>query len=79
MNNVQNGVWHGRNDTICLVSSGGEGSKAFAALSSPPLFTTKSPAHFTMEKASTGSQHSWDTGTRQSEGLVLHDQFEQGG
>ncbi|XP_042451686.1 uncharacterized protein LOC122036438 [Zingiber officinale] len=71
MNNVQNGVWHGRGDTICLVSSG-EGSNAFPGISKPPL-------HCSMERVSAGSQHSWNTDTNQSEQLVPPDQFGQNG
>ncbi|XP_074583951.1 uncharacterized protein LOC141839978 [Curcuma longa] len=78
MNNVQNGVWHGRGDTLCLVSSS-EGSKAFPSISKPPLFTTKSPAHCSMERASAGSQHSWNTDTSQIEQLVPPDQLSQNG
>ncbi|KAI8567502.1 hypothetical protein RHMOL_Rhmol02G0127600 [Rhododendron molle] len=41
MNNVQDGTWHGRGDTIC-VGGYGEGSKAFFELHPPPIISTKS-------------------------------------
>ncbi|WOL05213.1 hypothetical protein Cni_G13940 [Canna indica] len=71
MNNVQNGIWHGRGDTICLASSG-EGSKAFVALRQPPLFPPRSPELCSMERASIGfsSEHSWNTNASHSEPLV---------
>ncbi|WOL18095.1 equilibrative nucleotide transporter 3-like isoform X2 [Canna indica] len=55
MNNVQNGIWHGRSDAICL-AGGGEGSNAFTALHKPPLFPTKSPDLCSMERAPDGKQ-----------------------
>ncbi|KAJ8761518.1 hypothetical protein K2173_001653 [Erythroxylum novogranatense] len=49
MNNVQDGTWHGRGDTICI---GGHsvGSKAGFELSSSPLVSTKSPDNCSMQK-----------------------------
>jgi Cys-rich protein (TIGR01571 family) len=41
MNNVQDGTWHGRGDTIC-VGGYGEGSKSFVELHPPPIISTKS-------------------------------------
>jgi Cys-rich protein (TIGR01571 family) len=38
MNNVQDGIWHGRGDTIC-VGSLAEGRKAFFELQPPPLIS----------------------------------------
>lgn len=40
MNNVQDGTWHGRGDTICI---GGfsDGSKALFELSPPPVVSIK--------------------------------------
>ncbi|XP_065031566.1 uncharacterized protein LOC135653873 isoform X1 [Musa acuminata AAA Group] len=76
MNNVQNGVWHGRGDTICL-ATGGEGSKAFTALHKPPLFATRIPDLCSMERASNGSEHSWNADTSHSKSLVLSDQLGQ--
>ncbi|CAL9766005.1 unnamed protein product, partial [Musa acuminata subsp. burmannicoides] len=76
MNNVQNGIWHGRGDTICL-ATGGEGSKAFTALHKPPLFATRIPDLCSMERASNGSEHSWNADTSHSKSLVLSDQLGQ--
>ncbi|KAK3014351.1 hypothetical protein RJ639_009073, partial [Escallonia herrerae] len=42
MNNVQDGTWHGRGDTICI-GGYGQGSKAFFELIPPPIMSTKSP------------------------------------
>ncbi|CAL1397628.1 unnamed protein product [Linum trigynum] len=42
MNNVQDGTWHGRGDTIC-VGGYSEGSHAYLQLHPPAIFTTKSP------------------------------------
>ncbi|KAJ0974874.1 hypothetical protein J5N97_016839 [Dioscorea zingiberensis] len=70
MNNIQDGVWHGRGDTICLGSSG-EGSKAFSALYKPSLIATKSPVLCSMERPSNTSDHSWNVDASPSEQLVL--------
>lgn len=42
MNNVQDGIWHGRGDTICI---GGfpEGGKSFFQLQPPPLISPMAP------------------------------------
>ncbi|URE14651.1 Cys-rich domain containing protein [Musa troglodytarum] len=77
MNNVQNGVWHGRGDTLCL-ATGGEGSKVFTALHKPPLFPTKSPDLCSMERSTNGSEHSWNADGSHSEPLVPSDQLQQG-
>lgn len=69
MNNVQNGVWHGRGDTLCL-ATGGEGSKVFTALRKPPLFPTKSPDICSMERTTNGSEHLWNADGSHSEPLV---------
>lgn len=42
MNNVQDGIWHGRGDTICI-GSFSEDSKLFPELSPPLVVSTKSP------------------------------------
>ncbi|KAJ6893360.1 cell number regulator 7-like [Populus alba x Populus x berolinensis] len=42
MNNVQDGTWHGRGDTIC-VGSYSEGNTVFLELHPPPAVTTTSP------------------------------------
>lgn len=76
MNNVQDGVWHGRGDTICL-GSGGEGSKVFIALQKPPLMPTMSPEACCMERASDDGEHSWNTAGRQSEPLLPSVKVEQ--
>ncbi|KAM7500866.1 hypothetical protein LguiA_025280 [Lonicera macranthoides] len=49
MNNVQDGIWHGRGDTICIGRSYGEGSKAFFELSPPPIMSTKSNEPYSMQ------------------------------
>lgn len=54
MNNVQDGTWHGRGDTICI-GSYGEGSKAFSELHPPPLVSTKSPGSSSPQKGSSSS------------------------
>ncbi|KAG6512041.1 hypothetical protein ZIOFF_030132 [Zingiber officinale] len=74
MNNVQNGVWHGRGDTICL-ARGGEGSTTFIALRQPPLLAIRSPGHSSMERTTDDNQHSWSLDTSQSKPLVSVDQF----
>ena len=42
MNNVQDGTWHGRGDTICIGSLG-EDAKSFFELQRPPIVSIKSP------------------------------------
>lgn len=42
MNNVQDGIWHGRGDTICIGSLA-EGRKAFFELQPPPLVSPMLP------------------------------------
>ena len=69
MNNVQDGVWHGRGDTIC-VGSFGEGSKEFSALQKLSLLPTISPEHIIIDRASNGSNHAWNADARQSKPLV---------
>ncbi|XP_061983176.1 uncharacterized protein LOC133702870 [Populus nigra] len=49
MNNVQDGTWHGRGDTIC-VGSYSEGNKVFLELHPPPAVTTSSPDVCSMQK-----------------------------
>ncbi|XP_039145879.1 uncharacterized protein LOC120283303 [Dioscorea cayenensis subsp. rotundata] len=70
MNNILDGVWHGRGETICLGTSG-EGSKAFAALYKPSLISTKSPVLCSMEKPSDTGDHSWIIDVSPSKPLVL--------
>ncbi|KAK3431736.1 hypothetical protein EUGRSUZ_E03677 [Eucalyptus grandis] len=52
MNNVQDGIWHGRGDTIC-VATYNEGSKAIIELNSTPVSLTKCPDPCTMQKGIT--------------------------
>ncbi|XP_059437990.1 protein PLANT CADMIUM RESISTANCE 11 [Corylus avellana] len=54
MNNVQDGTWHGRGDTICI-GGFGEGSKAFFELQQPPIVSIKSPEPCSMPKSTDGS------------------------
>ncbi|XP_007025854.2 PREDICTED: uncharacterized protein LOC18596987 [Theobroma cacao] len=42
MNNVQDGTWHGRGDTICI-GSYGEGNKAFFELQPPSPISIRTP------------------------------------
>lgn len=49
MNNVQDGTWHGRGDTICI-GSYSEGSRAFFELHPPPV-STKIPDPCSMQKS----------------------------
>ncbi|XP_031257415.1 uncharacterized protein LOC116115403 [Pistacia vera] len=49
MNNVQDGTWHGRGDTICI-GSYSEGSRAFFELHPPPV-STKCPDPCSMQKS----------------------------
>lgn len=76
INNVQDGVWHGRGDTLCLGSTG-EGSKAFTALHMPPLMPTRSPKLGCMERTSDDGEHSWIKDGSHSEPLVPLTQLEK--
>ncbi|KAI3466621.1 hypothetical protein Pfo_023284 [Paulownia fortunei] len=49
MNNVQDGIWHGRGDTICI-GSFSEDNKAFSELRPPFVASTKSPEFLSMLK-----------------------------
>ncbi|CAA2934293.1 Hypothetical predicted protein [Olea europaea subsp. europaea] len=51
MNNVQDGIWHGRGDTVC-VGSFSEGNKALFEFSPPFAVSTQSPECHTMQKTS---------------------------
>ncbi|XP_022878045.1 uncharacterized protein LOC111396029 isoform X1 [Olea europaea var. sylvestris] len=51
MNNVQDGTWHGRGDTVC-VGSFSEGNKALFEFSPPFAISTQSPECHTMQKTS---------------------------
>ncbi|XP_057960599.1 cell number regulator 5 [Malania oleifera] len=69
MNNVQDGIWHGRGDTICI-GSYGEGSKALLDLHPPPPISTKSSNTASMQRSANGSTHSWASEVAHSETLV---------
>ena len=60
MNNVQDGTWHGRGDTICI---GGysEGSKASFQLHPPPVVSTNSVDPCTVQISINVGDHSWDS------------------
>ncbi|KAL0398684.1 UNVERIFIED_CONTAM: hypothetical protein Sradi_2211700 [Sesamum radiatum] len=51
MNNVQDGIWHGRGDTICI-GSFSEDAKAFLELNPRFVVSTKSPELLSMQKTS---------------------------
>ncbi|PKA47928.1 Protein plant cadmium resistance 8 [Apostasia shenzhenica] len=71
INNVQDGVWHGRGDTVCI-GSHGEGSKEFNVLHKSSLMPTKTLEPCNMERPSNGSSnHSWNVGVTSSEPLML--------
>lgn len=57
MNNVEDGIWHGRGDTICI---GGfhEGSKAIFEVHQPSPASKMSPEPCSMQKNANGSDHS---------------------
>ncbi|KAL6567465.1 hypothetical protein OROGR_001133 [Orobanche gracilis] len=55
MNNVEDGIWHGRVDTICIVSLS-EDTKPYFELSPPP-FVMKSPEFIRMHKTSNDNIH----------------------
>ncbi|OIV94591.1 hypothetical protein TanjilG_25653 [Lupinus angustifolius] len=57
MNNVQDGNWHGRGDTICI-GSFGEKSKALFGLDPPPIVSIKSSDESYMEKNTNFSNQS---------------------
>ncbi|THG14925.1 hypothetical protein TEA_015389 [Camellia sinensis var. sinensis] len=58
MNNVQDGTWHGRGDTICI-GRYGEGNKAFFELQPPPIVSTKSSDPRSPQKCINAADHSW--------------------
>ncbi|XP_031481121.1 uncharacterized protein LOC116251156 [Nymphaea colorata] len=43
LNNVRDGTWHGRGDTICIGSSGAGTGTSFELRQTPAVLTTKSP------------------------------------
>ncbi|KAL3627622.1 hypothetical protein CASFOL_028985 [Castilleja foliolosa] len=56
MNNVQDGIWHGRGDTICIGSLS-ENSKPHMNLTPPLVVSTKSPELVSMQKTLNDSVH----------------------
>ena len=54
INNVQDGTWHGRGDTMCIGGSG-EGSKALFELHPPPIVSIKSGDETGTEKSTDAS------------------------
>lgn len=56
MNNVQDGTWHGRGDTICI---GGFGEKMRASLYPPPILSIKSINENCKEPKTNLSNPSW--------------------
>lgn len=64
MNNVQDGIWHGRGDTICI-GGYGEGSKAFFELRPPPLVSI-----CCTNNSTNGNDHPWPSEVGQSAPLV---------
>lgn len=69
INNVLDGVWRGRGDTICI-GSYGEGTKAFFELHQPSVILTESPKFCSMERSINSDEHSWNADASQSEPLV---------
>lgn len=69
INNVNDGVWHGRGDTICI-GRYREGTKAFFELHQPSLMPAVSPKLCSMERPISSDNHSWNADTNQSEPLV---------
>ncbi|KAK4758944.1 hypothetical protein SAY87_020245 [Trapa incisa] len=49
MNNVQDGIWHGRGDMICI-GSDGHGGKAFVEVNLPSILPSKAPDPCSMQK-----------------------------
>lgn len=50
LNNVQDGIWHGRGDTICIQSFSNDDSKAYLESSPSFVVSTKSPDLVSMQK-----------------------------
>ncbi|CAN6453302.1 unnamed protein product [Victoria cruziana] len=71
MNNVRDGVWHGRGDTICIGSSGTASGPLLELGQSPIVVTTMSPEVCSMQRPEkSDSVHSWTADCSQSEPLV---------
>ncbi|GMP72723.1 hypothetical protein CsSME_00030652 [Camellia sinensis var. sinensis] len=73
MNNVQDGTWHGRGDTICI-GRYGEGNKAFFELQPPPIVSTKSSDPCSPQKCINAADHSWTSEVAHSAPLVPQSQ-----
>ncbi|KAK1303520.1 Protein PLANT CADMIUM RESISTANCE 8 [Acorus calamus] len=69
MNNVQDGIWRGRGETICI-GSYNEGNKVFSELQQSPPPPTIPPEIHNMESSKNGSQHSWSVDLTNTEHLV---------
>ncbi|XP_031501145.1 uncharacterized protein LOC116264856 [Nymphaea colorata] len=71
MNNVRDGVWHGRGDTICIGSSGTASGPLLELRQSPIVVTTMSPGVCSMQRPeNSDSVHSWTADCSHSEPLV---------
>ncbi|KAF3776249.1 PLANT CADMIUM RESISTANCE 8 protein [Nymphaea thermarum] len=71
MNNVRDGVWHGRGDTICIGSSGTASGPLLELRQSPIVVTTMSPEVCSMQRPeNSDSVHSWTADCSHSEPLV---------
>lgn len=57
MNNVQDGTWHGRGDTICI-GGFGEKNKALFELHPPPIVSIKCSDESRMQKNTNVSNQS---------------------
>lgn len=73
MNNVQDGTWHGRGDTICI-GHYGEGNKAFFELQPPPIVSTKSSDPCSPQKCINAADHLWTSEVAHSAPLVPQSQ-----
>ncbi|THG14933.1 hypothetical protein TEA_015397 [Camellia sinensis var. sinensis] len=73
MNNVQDGTWHGRGDTICI-GRYGEGNKAFFELQPPPIVSTKSSDPCSPQKCINAADHLWTSEVAHSAPLVAQSQ-----
>ncbi|GMP74960.1 hypothetical protein CsSME_00032200 [Camellia sinensis var. sinensis] len=74
MNNVQDGTWHGRGDTICI-GGYGEGNKSFFQLRPPPIMSAESPDPCSMPESINVDEHSWTTEVGHSVPLVAPSQY----
>ncbi|KAL5972944.1 hypothetical protein ACLOJK_039751 [Asimina triloba] len=72
INNVQDGVWRGRGDMICVGRHSDE-SKSFFELrqfTGPTLIPSKSPELFIMERETNSDTHAWNIDRSHSEPLI---------